>query len=334
MTKPRLEWRVGLFVLIALALLTALMIEFSKGTTFFRKTYNILLHAVNVGGLKPRAAVLMAGVQVGTVADIRLGPQGTNVTITLRLFRQYQIHRDARFVIEQSGFLGDQYVGILPTKNEDGIFADGDSAQADAPLNLQEVARSAAGFLQRLDETASRVNSIITNLSQVFLNERTLTNLAVTANNLREVSEDALLTVDNINRLIGTNGPALAQSGSNLVAFTERLNLVADGLSDVVATNSPVVNSAVKNIEESTKVLKDLADRVKSGEGLAGNLLMNQQLATNVSQIANNLSITSSNLNRLGLWGILWQHKPPRHAASKGPGNTSTPLASPKDFSE
>jgi phospholipid/cholesterol/gamma-HCH transport system substrate-binding protein len=333
MTK-RLEWRVGLFVVIALALLTILMIEFSKGATFFRKTYNILLHAVNVGGLKPRASVLMAGVQVGTVADIRLGPQGTNVTITLRLFRQYEIHKDARFVIEQSGFLGDQYVGIIPTRNEDGIFGDGDSAEADAPLNLQEVARSAAGFLQRIDETASRINGIVTNLSQVFLNERTLTNLSATADNLRQVSENAMVTLDNINRILGTNEPALSQSGSNLVAFTERLDHVADGLGDIVSTNSPVVHSAVKNIEESTKVLKDLADRVKSGEGLAGNLLMNQQLATNVAQIANNLSITSSNLNRLGLWGILWQHKPPRHAASAQPAKPAAPLASPKDVAE
>ena len=40
---------------------------------------------------------------------------GTNVTITLKLYSQYIIHKDARFLIEQSGFLGDQYVGIMPT---------------------------------------------------------------------------------------------------------------------------------------------------------------------------------------------------------------------------
>ena len=337
MSKPRLEWRVGIFVVIALALLTGLMIQFSKGTTFFRKTYNIMLHASNVGGLKPRASVLMAGVQVGTVAEIRLGTRGTNVTITLRLFKQYQIYKDARFVLEQAGFLGDQYVAIIATRNEEGIFADGDSAQAEAPFNLQEVARAAAGFLIRIDETAARVNIIITNLSQALFNERTLTNLSVTANNLREVSESALLTVNDINRIVGTNELAFAQSGSNLLAFTRRLNEVAEGLGDVVATNSPAVNGAVKNIEDSTKVLKDLADRVKSGQGLAGNVLMNEQLADTVSQIANNLSITSSNLNRLGLWGILWQHKPPKKspaASVSAPGESAGPrIPAPKDTS-
>ena len=103
---------------IGLVLLAVLLLQFSKGTTFFRPTYDFVLHAGNVGGLKPRAQVLMSGVQVGTVSDMQLAPDGKSVTITLRIYQQYQIYKDARFVIEQSGFLGDQYVAILPTRNE------------------------------------------------------------------------------------------------------------------------------------------------------------------------------------------------------------------------
>ena len=48
------------------------------------------------------------------------------------------------------------------------------------------------------------------------------------------------------------------------------------------------------------------------GKGLAGTVLQNEELATNVVQaIAANLAITTSNLNRVGLWGILWSHKAP-----------------------
>ena len=47
--------------------------------------------------------------------------------------------------------------------------------------------------------------------------------------------------------------------------------------------------------------------------------LQNQELATNVQSIANNLAVTTSNLNRLGLWGILWSHKPaPTNTPSSG----------------
>jgi len=106
MDKRRLEWRVGLFVFIGLVLLAVLLLQFSKGTSWFRSTYNLYLTARNVGGLKVRGSVLMSGVQIGTVSDIRLNPSGTNVTITLRLLKPYVVHQDARFLIEQSGFSG------------------------------------------------------------------------------------------------------------------------------------------------------------------------------------------------------------------------------------
>jgi ABC-type transporter Mla subunit MlaD len=312
MPKSRLEWKVGLFVLVGLTLLAALLLEFSKGNTFLRPTYRILLHSQNVGGLKPRAVVLMSGVQVGTVSGIELADDGRSVTITLRIYSRYPVHRDAKFVIEQSGFLGDQFVAILPTLNAAARFSDGGEAAAEAPFNLQEVARSAAGFIKRIDETARRLNDVIAEVRRLVLNDQTLTNVSASAMNLRTVSEEALTMINNINSLVATNGPALAQSGSNLVAFFERMNLFADGLTGILATNTPAIDAAVKNIESSTAVLKNLLDDVQAGKGLAGTLLRNQELPAEISEIANNLSITSSNLNRLGLWGILWRHKSPK----------------------
>ena len=108
MQKSRLEIKVGLFVLIGLALLAVLLLQFSKGTSLFRGTYELRLHAANVGGIKPRAGVLLAGVQIGTVTDIHLDNGGTNVTMILKIYKGYPIYHDAVFVIEQSGFLGDQ----------------------------------------------------------------------------------------------------------------------------------------------------------------------------------------------------------------------------------
>ena len=103
--------------LIGLVLVAILLIQFSKGTSFFRPTYDIVLRAAASGELKPRAQVLMSGVQVGTVGGMRLAPDGRSVAITLRIYRHVQLHKDARFVIAQSSFLGDQHVAILPDAN-------------------------------------------------------------------------------------------------------------------------------------------------------------------------------------------------------------------------
>src|ERR1700744_4053305 len=118
MEKPRLELKVGLFVAVGIILLAVLMLQFSKGTSSFRGTYMVKLNAVNVGGLKSRAQVLLAGVQVGVVKDIPLASDDKSVTIYLQIYKEYPIYSDARFVIEQAGFLGDQFVSVIPTENQ------------------------------------------------------------------------------------------------------------------------------------------------------------------------------------------------------------------------
>ena len=68
MAQSKMEWKVGLFVFIGLVLLAALMLNFSKGMSFFKKKYELNLRAENAGGIKEKAAVLMSGIQVGNVA--------------------------------------------------------------------------------------------------------------------------------------------------------------------------------------------------------------------------------------------------------------------------
>jgi hypothetical protein len=58
----------------------------------------------------------------------------------------------------------------------------------------------------------------------------------------------------------------------------------------------------LKNIETSTEVLKSLRHDVQSGKGIAGTMIQNEQLSTNVQTLANNLAAASSHLNRPGLW--------------------------------
>jgi phospholipid/cholesterol/gamma-HCH transport system substrate-binding protein len=311
MESKRLETKVGVFVFIGLALLAVLLIQFSKGTSLFHGTYELRLHAVNVGGLKPRAGVLLAGVQVGSVSDIMLAADGKSVTILLKIYKENKIYHDARFVIEQSGFLGDQYVSIIPTENQDRLLVNGDEVVCQEPFNLQEVARSASGFIQRIDETAKKLDAAVSDLHRYVLNEQTLTNLSIALVNMRTFTERAMNTVGDIDSLIATNGSRVGFAVSNVVIFSQQLTQLVGSAHILLATNGVAISAAVSNIESSTEILKKLMDDVQSGKGLAGTVLQNEQLATNVQNIANNLAVTTSNLNRVGLWGILWSHKPP-----------------------
>jgi ABC-type transporter Mla subunit MlaD len=324
MDKSRLETKVGLFVFIGLALLAALLIQFSKGTSLFRGTYELRLHAANVGGLKQRAGVLLAGVQVGTVSGIQLANDGKSVTILLNIYKGTGIYHDARFVIEQSGFLGDQYVSIIPTTNSPPLLQDGADVDCQEPFNLQEVARSTSGFIKRFDDTAKKLDDSVTDLRRVVLNENTLTNFSVAVKNMRTFSEHALDTVNDINAIIATNGSQASLAVSNIVFFSQELMHLASAAEGVLSTNSTDITAAVKNIESSTEVLKSVLNDIQSGKGLAGTMLQNEQLATNVQAIANNLAIASSNLNRLGLWHFLW-HKEPVRIPPDGTTATNAP---------
>ena len=201
MDKSRLEWKVGLFVFVGLVLAAGLLLQFSKGTTFFRPAYEIILEAPTVSGLKPRAQVLMSGIQVGSVSAMQLASDGKSILITLRIYQQYQIYKDARFVFEQSGFLGDQYVAILPTQNQGEVFRPGDRAAAEAPLDIQKIARSAAGLLEHIDAAATNINHVLSDARLTVLSARALTNLQTAFDNFHRVSERSLEVVENAGAL-------------------------------------------------------------------------------------------------------------------------------------
>ena len=317
MDKSRLEIKVGLFVLIGLVLLAAVLIQFSKGTSLFRGTYEVNLHAVNVGGIKERAGVLLAGVEVGSVSEIKLAEDGKSVLIRLKIYNDNKIYHDARFVIEQAGFLGDQFVSVIPTTNNLPLLESGADVACQEPFNLQEVARSAAGFIQRIDETAKKLDASVSDLRRVVLNEAVLTNFAVAIGNTRAFSEQAISTLNNVNALVATNTAQVNLAVSNAVLFSQELLQLAGSANRLLATNGAEVTVAVGNIKSSTETLKQLMDDLQAGKGLAGTLLQNDQLATNFQTIAENLSVTTSNLNRAGLWGILWSHKAPATNTAK-----------------
>ena len=53
MNDTRFEMKVGLFVFFGLALMALLVLNFSKGITLFKSTYEIHVIMPTVAGLKP-----------------------------------------------------------------------------------------------------------------------------------------------------------------------------------------------------------------------------------------------------------------------------------------
>ena len=285
--------------------------KFSKGASLFLH-HALRLKTENVGGIIPGAVVLMAGVPVGDVLSTELDPSGKSVTVRVKILQRYRIHGDAVFTIKQMGFLGDRFISVVPGANEKPFLNDGDEVYCEEPFDLQEVARSAAGLLKRVDQTAQKLNEAVARLDRSLLAEESLSNLTATVGNFRLVSERALTTVANIDQFVATNRPVLRTSVTNLAVFSDQLTRVAAQLEEAVVTNKVEFTLAVKNIESATVQINQLLTRLQEGKGLAGSFLKNEELSQNVSLMVSNLTVLSSNMNKLGLLAVLRAPKPPK----------------------
>jgi phospholipid/cholesterol/gamma-HCH transport system substrate-binding protein len=311
MDKSRLEIKVGVFVAIGLALLALLVVWFNRGANPWRSTYALRLRTANVGGLKPTSGVLLAGVPVGSVRDLAFDSSGTNVIVTLEIYKSHPIYHDARFVIESANVLGDQYVAVVPTTNSYPLLTNNEVVECEPPFNLQEVARGAAGLVRRLDQTADRLDASVADLRARVLNAQTLGNFGIVMTNMRLFTEDALDAVHDFQGMVSTNRVQVNQAVSNFVLFSAQLDQLGNSASNILATNGENLTAATRNIEQLTGDARSVVKDLQSGKGLAGELLENSTTATNVQLLAENLSLASSNLNRFGLWHFLWAHPPP-----------------------
>lgn len=301
MSQLRLEWKVGAFVFVALVLLAGLLVQFSKGTVFVTGTYEILLKTKNVGGIKKGAAVLMAGVPIGSVGGVELTPDGRDVLVRLRLLKQRTVRQDAVFTIEQAGFLGDQYVSVTPTRNTGAYLQEGALVTCEEPFNIQETARSAAGFLRRIDVTAQKLNDAVVRLDKTLLSDTNLSSITVAIENFKLLSEKALQTVESLDQVINTNAVKVAVGMSNLVEFSHQLNRIGADLHQTLITNREHFTATMKNMDSASGLVNDLLTNLQAGNGLAGSLLNDRQLQKQMGMTVSNMAVASSNLARFGL---------------------------------
>lgn len=119
MSRSTIDLWVGLFVLMGATALLFLALKVGNlSAASFAESYTIEARFSNIGGLKVRAPVKVAGVVVGRVADIRYDNTRFEAVVSLALESRYTFPRDTIGEILTSGLLGEQYVGLEPGGDE------------------------------------------------------------------------------------------------------------------------------------------------------------------------------------------------------------------------
>ena|SRR5690242_14802495 len=104
----------GAFIILGLVALYVIATSATNiGSYGDNKGYVVTAEFNNIGGLKPRAAVTMAGVAIGRVTDIKLDSKSFAALVTMQIDGRYnQIPDDSTASILTSGLLGEQFIGI------------------------------------------------------------------------------------------------------------------------------------------------------------------------------------------------------------------------------
>jgi len=110
-TSRRADWIVGVFVLVGLLAIAYLSI--SVGGMSYTGKGGLTLYATfnEIGGLKLRAPVLIAGVKVGQVTAIELD-KDYRARVRMDLDRDLELPVESSAAIRTAGILGDQFIHV------------------------------------------------------------------------------------------------------------------------------------------------------------------------------------------------------------------------------
>tara|TARA_R110002074_G_scaffold402287_1_gene606229 strand:- start:45866 stop:46336 length:471 start_codon:yes stop_codon:yes gene_type:complete len=118
-----IEILVGLFVAIGLVAMFFLSMQVSNLSSISgEEGYKIKGNFANVGSLKVRAPVSMAGVNIGRVSAISFDTKSFEAVVTMTIEAKYnQLPSDSSASILTAGLLGEQYIGLEPGGEEEPL---------------------------------------------------------------------------------------------------------------------------------------------------------------------------------------------------------------------
>ena len=135
------EIGVGLFMAAGLVGLFFLAMQVSNlGSLSDDDGYLITARFYNIGGLKVKAPVTMAGVTLGRVTDISFDQETYEAVVSMRIESQYNnIPEDSFAKVYTAGLLGEKYIGLDPGGSDVFLGEGGRLTMTQSSLVLEEI---------------------------------------------------------------------------------------------------------------------------------------------------------------------------------------------------
>lgn len=138
MKKFNIEIAVGFFLLLGILSLAYISINLGKLEIVGKDGYTVYAEFEKAGGIKPKAVVEIAGVEVGTVKSVGINSDYLAV-VELSIDKNIKLQDDAIASIKTKGLIGEQYVQISPGGSDKFIANGGKLRETESAIDIEEL---------------------------------------------------------------------------------------------------------------------------------------------------------------------------------------------------
>jgi phospholipid/cholesterol/gamma-HCH transport system substrate-binding protein len=268
-SEKTLELKVGAFVLVGLAVLAGLVVQFGRVGEGFKTYYGLTVKFPDASGLLKGSDVLLAGAKIGRVSGgPRLVQSGEGVEVPLRIFDYVKIPDGSKFSVGSSGLLGDRFVAVaMPPGPPESYIAKNSVIEGTRETGLDDLTREGGFLVGDLRTAVQNVNNTISRLNNEALSDVNLLNLKMSVENLNAATT------------------ALAQSTQKIDGVIEKAGGTMDSTKKAADDVQVAIADARKTIQAATEVIQ----QATSGKGAFAALLTNQDLAKDLRALVSNL---------------------------------------------
>ena len=264
-----LEFKVGIFVAIGLAMICGFVVEFGRLGEGFKTYYDLNVRFKDASGLLKGSDVLFSGAKIGKVAGPpRLTREGVGVLVPLRIYDYVKIPKDSKITVGSSGLLGDRFVNVsMPPGAAKEYMLKGATVDGARETGIDDLTREGNLLIADLRGTVQNINGTFTRLNTEALSPETLTNLRTSIEHLNETTSALSESSKKLDGVIAKAGDTMASAKKD-----------ADDLQGTIA-------EARKTFSSATQLVREAAN----GKGLLGTLVNDSTLAGDLRALISNL---------------------------------------------
>ena len=257
-----LEFKVGVFVFVGLAMLAALVVQFGRLGEGFKTYYHITVRFSDASGLLKGSDILLAGAKIGKVSD---GPhmvrEGNGVDVPLKIYDYIKVPDGSKFTVGSSGLLGDRFVNVtLPPGQPKQFIAPNAYIHGTRETGIDDLTREGGALVGDLRAAVAKIDGTVARLDQEALSQANIDNLKASMAHLNEAT-------------------------GSLAESSKKLNGVVDKADSTMDSAKKAADDLQETILEARKVFQSATQ----GKGLLAALLTNQDLANDLRALVANL---------------------------------------------